>query len=1155
MTTQQEQQKFIKSFYKVSTIRRKPQSDRTKQIINLIDMKYINKSLLTVIKKDINRYETATERVKKGIYKKYKDLGDTIDYILQHREFKPSGIINNFKDLNEYKENLYREIHFKELIEKKREFVLTPNKERMIQHILVNPKKYKFHGEQQKDTGTFGVLVDSKQEVSSKTANEVKNNVYNERFNNEIFNIVYRLFKKTKNIIDNTITNTQEIEERLKEIKRMERQNEMMRDFGLSQFTPKDVPNPIEPIKSKLESFNIQFLLLQKISGDDDNERYLIFHSPINNKYGDLAENEEDKANYFYYIDNLGEKREIDFNLIRSASSDSERPFIIGFTVYITYSDNTDNVLRLKEPDILRLKAFSAQNNFSYHTLTEYSTNNNKLCIYESYLYNIGLFDAKYKTNNNVNEMMKQLNNMLSNESEELQQNIKEGNLIQSLKLLTDKYKKPAYITFYNSNIKQSLKVFNNNFVFVDEDEVKKEYALLYCEKDQHIAPRKRDHNFIVKDTNNNISNNYGLRKNKAEIKNNTIDNVKYILSYDIETYTDDNGTQRPFLICLYGINNETNEIINLSFYGFNCVIEFVKYLIDISTKLNHTKTHTTTQNKYIYIYGFNNTNFDNIYIFNEIKNNINYVDFTFSNNGIKYIEFDNVKIFDLCLYYQGSLKNISKNFKLEDNKAVYPYKFVNKHNINYIGNVPEIEYWNDVKDYEEYINLNGLSFDLKEYSIKYCMLDAKLTHLISLEHLKLSVGQIKGINYNVSTSQTCSALSMKIYNQVFQTDDLYQSPDKIYIKEKQSYKAGKVDVFKKAYNNEDNILYYCDRNSSYPASMLGEMPFKYISSNNINHTITRNYNFFVDTNLYLAKSKYIGTNKNVIPNLLTRSKNKEIKATLETEWDYFWGVELKEAIKNDFNIYVKEVNIYETKILFKEFVEYFYNERQKNKNINNSLYIFYKTILNSFSGKFGQKAHTQTKLLNKNENWMNYINKDTHLIDIKFIGDNTLIKYENKINEDLSIGKLVRFISYITANARSNLSEIMRNVGHNNIYYCDTDSIFSSVKPNDKFLDNNELGKWKIEDKIKEAYFIGKKSYAYKNIDDKIINKCKGVDASKINFNQYKNLTDDNNIKVVKNMFYKSYNGVKIISTERTIRTTYNKRIFDGNNSTAYEK
>ena len=53
MTTPQEQKKFINSFYKVSAIRLLPQSDRTKQIYNLIDMKYINKSLLTIIKKDI----------------------------------------------------------------------------------------------------------------------------------------------------------------------------------------------------------------------------------------------------------------------------------------------------------------------------------------------------------------------------------------------------------------------------------------------------------------------------------------------------------------------------------------------------------------------------------------------------------------------------------------------------------------------------------------------------------------------------------------------------------------------------------------------------------------------------------------------------------------------------------------------------------------------------------------------------------------------------------------------------------------------------------------------------------------------------------------------------------------------------------------------
>jgi hypothetical protein len=184
-------------------------------------------------------------------------------------------------------------------------------------------------------------------------------------------------------------------------------------------------------------------------------------------------------------------------------------------------------------------------------------------------------------------------------------------------------------------------------------------------------------------------------------------------------------------------------------------------------------------------------------------------------------------------------------------------------------------------------------------------------------------------------------------------------------------------------------------------------------------------------------------------------------------------------------------------------------------------------------------------------------LKKRKDIIGYNVLGDdNSSMRFYSKDEENYrnrNINPI--YAAFITAYARIYLYRFMKEIGFDHIYYCDTDSIFSSVKPHDKFLDNNELGKWKIEDKIKEAYFIGKKSYAYKNIDDKIINKCKGVDASKINFNQYKNLTNENNIKVVKNMFYKSYNGVKIISTERTIRTTYNKRIFDGNNSTAFQK
>jgi len=1153
MTTQQQHKYFITNFYKVSNILKKPSNERTKILFDLVKNKYISKSIITNIQKDMKRYNSSSERIKNGIYKKFKKYDEYLNIIYQNKQYKPQNTIKNITDFYEYGEKIKFEIDFIKLVERKRTININKNKESIIQHLLVEPKN-KLHSNENKD-GHFGVIVDNKNEISASTAEEIIENKYNEKFNKDIHNIVYRLFKKTEDIFKSRITNQKEIDERLKEIKRIQERNKLLEDLGVK---PTEIPPEIKIKHDEMTSFNIQFLVLQELEPEDEEtpSKYIIFHSPINMKIGDTNEtnNKENNKFYFYYIDEKGTKRDVDFNYYRNITSDTSSPFIIGFTVYITYNDGSE---RLKEPDIYKLKAFSSKNNSVYHTLTEYSTNNNKLCIYESYLYNIGIIDAKYKTEKNKILIADELNNLLQKESKEIQENIKEGNLIKSLNLLTEKYKKPTFITFYNSKIKQSLKVFNNNFTFVNEDEVIKEYALLYCEKDQHIAPRKRNHNFnIIIDNEDNNNNNsvYGLRKIKNEIKKNDLSNIKYILSYDIETYTNDQGIQQPFLICLYGLNNETNEIINNCFYGFNCVIDFVNYLISISTKLNHTKTHTTEKIKYIYIYGFNNSKFDNIYIFNEIKNNINYVDFTFSDNSIKYIEFDNIKIFDLSLYYSGSLKVVSKNFNLEETKGVYPYKFVNKNNLNYIGFVPDVDFWNNKDEYNEYINLNGYNFNLKEYTIKYCLLDCKLTYLIALEHLKLSIGTINNKNYNVSTCQTCSSLSMKLYNHSFQNEDLYQSPEKIYIKEKQSYKAGRVDVFKKSFNNNNDILYYFDRNSSYPASMIGEMPYKYISTNLLPETKIK-YENIKDTNLYLSKSKYIGNNKNVIPNLLTRNKNKEIRATLETDWDYFWGVELKEAIKNDFEIIIKEVNIYETKILFKEFVEYLYNERQKNKNVNNSLYVFYKTILNSFSGKFGQKSHTQTKLLNNTENWGDYINKNTELIDIKFIGDNTLIKYNDIKNEDLTIGKLVRFISYITANARSNLSEIMRDVGHNNIYYCDTDSIFSSVKPSNKFLDNNLLGKWKIEDEIKEAYFIGKKSYTYKNIDNKIINKCKGVDASQITFNQYKNLTDENNIKVKKNMFYRSYNGVKIIETERTIKTTYKNRLFIGNSSTAFQK
>ena len=54
----------------------------------------------------------------------------------------------------------------------------------------------------------------------------------------------------------------------------------------------------------------------------------------------------------------------------------------------------------------------------------------------------------------------------------------------------------------------------------------------------------------------------------------------------------------------------------------------------------------------------------------------------------------------------------------------------------------------------------------------------------------------------------------------------------------------------------------------------------------------------------------------------------------------------------------------------------------------------------------------------------------------------------------------------------------------------------------------------------------------------DDMINLCKGIKE---------------NIKDTTKMFFRNLNGVKIENQERTLRCVYNKRIWNGNNSEAY--
>jgi hypothetical protein len=76
------------------------------------------------------------------------------------------------------------------------------------------------------------------------------------------------------------------------------------------------------------------------------------------------------------------------------------------------------------------------------------------------------------------------------------------------------------------------------------------------------------------------------------------------------------------------------------------------------------------------------------------------------------------------------------------------------------------------------------------------------------------------------------------------------------------------------------------------------------------------------------------------------------------------------------------------------------------------------------------------------------------------------------------------------------------------NLYYTDTDSIYID-RPLPNHLVNNEvLGKMKLENVLNKTIFLAPKVYFLKTIDDKIIYKVKGLDHDiELTMNDFENL------------------------------------------------
>jgi len=198
---------------------------------------------------------------------------------------------------------------------------------------------------------------------------------------------------------------------------------------------------------------------------------------------------------------------------------------------------------------------------------------------------------------------------------------------------------------------------------------------------------------------------------------------------------------------------------------------------------------------------------------------------------------------------------------------------------------------------------------------------------------------------------------------------------------------------------------------------------------------------------------------------------------------------------------------IYDHEKLFSEYVDFFYNIKSTSKL--ESEIAMSKALLVSLYGKFGQREYLDMKEEKDTDAVKAMLETGITSIDEILDKDRKLINIGGKIyrlpekSENSSVNANPAIASGVTAYARCYLDSLIRLAGRENVFYCDTDSLFCNeigYHNLQKFIDPKELGKLKLEDQGNVELF-GAKNYSF---NDNL--KIKGIrkDALKIGENRY---------------------------------------------------
>ena len=573
--------------------------------------------------------------------------------------------------------------------------------------------------------------------------------------------------------------------------------------------------------------------------------------------------------------------------------------------------------------------------------------------------------------------------------------------------------------------------------------------------------------------------------------------NTKFI-TLDIETREEivsvdgkEKASLKPYCISLY----DGKKAWSFYLSDFNSVDDMLTAAIK-SLMRNKYNNHS--------VYAHNLSKFDGIYLLrvlaqlglkkpiikdgNMIALPINW---NLRNNKIGTITFK-----DSLLMLPQSLRSLAKSFNVEE-KSHFPFKFVNDPNVplNYVGNIPSIDHWNDITQ-EEYLSLNHENWSLKEETIKYCEQDCITLHQILV---KFNCLVFNRWNVNINRYPTLPSLAFGIYRTNYMEENtIPKLQGTIYNDIAQGFTGGHTDVY---LPRMENAKHY-DVNSLYPFVMSEfDMPVGPI------HKFEGDIFMYEDNpfGFFLCKIKTLLVDGKPMerPLLQTKVKSDNGVRTIAPlgEWtDWLFSEEIKNVRElGGYKITVLKGYTFGRKNIFKEYINDMYQIKESYSNDrSNPMYLISKLLMNSLYGRFGMKSELKIHEIVKTSDIQGLQAKygELSLVEWKLTDDLSLVSHpapleitaHNFWNDEFHNNINIAIAASVPAYART----IMNYYLADNtliIGYMDTDCIvIYEVIPV-----SNELGKYKLEAKYKTVIFLGPKSYAGEYDNGKTFSKLKG--------------------------------------------------------------